>query len=149
VNSRKPSAGSFRLARSEDLPLLQEWGRAFIEEVDVVYREDPADTVRDLWGKERLFVWEDGEVVSMAAFSGPTAHGVRINFVYTPKEERGRGYASSTVMRLSERLLASGRKFCFLFTDRKNPTSNRIYERIGYRRVSDWIEMSFVKRSGT
>jgi hypothetical protein len=34
-------------------------------------------------------------------------------------------------------LLDSGRKFCFLYTDVTNPTSNHIYQEIGYRPVAD------------
>src|SRR5919204_647838 len=38
---------------------------------------------------------------------------------------------------IAQRLLAGGRRFCFLFTDLANPTSNSIYQRIGYRAVRD------------
>jgi hypothetical protein len=60
-----------------------------------------------------------------------------VNFVYTPPEFRGRGYASNLVAHLSQELLDEGRKFCFLFTDLANPVSNSIYQKIGYRPVSD------------
>ena len=33
--------------------------------------------------------------------------------------------------------LDKGRRWCFLFTDLANPTSNRIYQAIGYRPVRD------------
>jgi hypothetical protein len=57
--------------------------------------------------------------------------------VYTPPEHRRRGYASALTAALTERLLAGGRRFCFLFTDLANPTSNAIYQRIGYRPLGD------------
>ena len=63
--------------------------------------------------------------------------------MYTPPEARGRGYASALVAELTAALLASGRSFCCLFTDLANPTSNRIYERIGYRPVTDVDEYRF------
>ena len=63
---------------------------------------------------------------------------MRINRVYTPPEFRGRGYASNLVASLSRHLLDSGRKFCFLFTELANPTSNKIYQQIGYHPVSDF-----------
>ena len=58
--------------------------------------------------------------------------------MYTPPELRGRGYATALTAELSQRLLdgrlfEGGRRFCFLYTDLANPTSNAIYERIGYR----------------
>ena len=49
----------------------------------------------------------------------------------------------ATVAALSQLLLDSGRKFCFLFTDLSNPTSNHIYQAIGYRPVCDVDEYRF------
>ncbi len=87
-----------------------------------------------------LLLWDvDGEVVSMAAYTGPTRHGIRINAVYTPPEHRKHGYASACVAELTRQLLEQGREFCFLFTDRSNPTSNKIYQATGYQPVSDHI----------
>lgn len=60
-----------------------------------------------------------------------------------PPALRGCGYASAAVATLSERLLASGRSRIFLFTDRSNPTSNSIYQRIGYRPVCDADQYRF------
>jgi len=40
-------------------------------------------------------------------------------------------------------LLDEGRRFCALFTDLANPTSNRIYHKIGYRPVCDFDEYVF------
>ena len=63
--------------------------------------------------------------------------------MYTPPELRGRGYATALVAQLSSQLLAEGRRFCFLYTDLANPTSNAIYERIGYVRVCESAEIAF------
>src|SRR5581483_201888 len=80
-------------------------------------------------------VWEvDGEVVSMCGYGGPTPNGIRIGPVYTPPEHRGHGYASALTAEVSQHQLDAGRTFCFLYTDATNPTSNAIYERIGYRK---------------
>ena len=80
----------------------------------------------------------------MAARTGPTTHGVRINFVYTPSEFRGKGYASACAAALSQAMLNSGRRFCYLFTDLSNPVSNQIYQRIGYVPVCDFTEYQFM-----
>jgi uncharacterized protein len=94
----------------------------------------PARTVEALG----LYLWEvKGEPVSMAAAGSPTPTGARINLVYTPPERRRNGYASACVATLSQHVLDSGRRFCFLFTDLANPTSNHIYQEIGYRPVVD------------
>lgn len=95
-------------------------------------------------GTRGLVVWEvEGQVVSMAGWSGPTPTGVRVVAVYTPPAQRKRGYASACVAALSRQLLDSGKQRCFLFTDLDNPTSNRIYQEIGYRPICDMDEYRF------
>jgi len=79
----------------------------------------------------------------MAAKTRPTTNGTCINLVYTPPELRGRGYASACVAALSQRLLDSGYMFCCLFTDLSNPTSNHLYQRLGYTPVADFNEFVF------
>ena len=81
--------------------------------------------------------------MSMAARARPMTHGVVVNAVYTPPEMRGRGYASACVGHLSQHLLDSGYQFCCLFTDLSNPTSNNIYQRLGYHPVCDYDEYVF------
>jgi predicted GNAT family acetyltransferase len=81
--------------------------------------------------------------VSFAGCTGPTQNGLRIGPVYTPPEQRKRGYASALVAALSQAILDEGRSFCFLFTDLANPTSNHIYQEIGYAPVIDVDEFIF------
>ena len=130
-------AGRFRAATERDLPIIVEWLTAFIAEA---LPGDPADP-ETLAGKaiaaQHLFVWEVAEPVSMAGWSGKTPRGVRLIFVYTPPERRGRGYATACVSALTRQLLDEGRAFCCLYADRSNPTSNSIYQKIGYRPVAD------------
>ena len=90
-----------------------------------------AEAMADRWLARRertLYLWEDGEVVSLAGVGGPTPNGIRIGPVYTPPESRRRGYASALVADVSQAELDAGRRFCFLFTDLANKTSNHIYE---------------------
>ena len=86
----------------------------------------------------QLYVWEtDGKPVSFLGVSGGTPHGIRIGPVYTPPEQRGHGYASNLTAAISQNLLDSGREFVFLFTNLANRTSNKIYQAIGYRPITD------------
>ncbi len=94
-----------------------------------------------------LYLWVDGAPVSMAGYTGPTPHGIRVGPVYTPPELRGRGYASALVAQMSQALLDGGRSFCFLFTNLANPTANHIYEEIGYEAVVDVDVYTFTSRS--
>ena len=82
-------------------------------------------------------MWDNDGPVSMAGWTGKTLNGVRVTFVYTPPEFRRHGYASACVAALTQRLLDEGNRYCCLYTDLANPTSNRIYQQIGYRAVCD------------
>ena len=88
-------------------------------------------------------IWEDGLPVSLAGFSGETPNGVRIGPVYTPPVLRSRGYGSAVTAAVSAERLAAGRRFCFLYTDAANPTSNKIYTQIGYEPVCDAFDYAF------
>lgn len=79
----------------------------------------------------------------MAAAGRKTRSGIAVNLVYTPKELRRRGYATSCVAALSQHLLDSGYKFCTLFADLANPISNSIYQKIGYRPIGDYDSYLF------
>jgi predicted GNAT family acetyltransferase len=140
-------AGSMRSAVEADRPLLYKWLRAFGEEAlpEGEARGEVDAVVEHRLGAENagLVLWEDGGPVSLAGYGGSTPNGIRVGPVYTPPELRGRGYASALVAEVSARLLAEGRSFCFLYTDLANPTSNRIYERIGYERVCDSAAIRF------
>jgi predicted GNAT family acetyltransferase len=144
----RPAGGS-RVATSNDRALLLEWSVAFGEEV--LEEDDPGRIEAVAMVDHRLgtadggfLLWEDGGVpVSAAGWGGPTPNGIRIGPVYTPPDLRGRGYATALTAVLSQRLLDAGRRFCFLFTDLANPTSNAIYERIGYVRVAESAMVAF------
>ena len=132
--------GRLREAGAEDHELAHAWLDAFVEEA--TSGDSPEDAAGWLERNAadpdgRLVLWEDGATVSLAACGGATPHGIRIGPVYTPPELRGRGYASALTAELTRQLLAGGRDFCFLFTDLANPTANSIYQRIGYRPVTD------------
>ncbi|MEP7217863.1 MAG: GNAT family N-acetyltransferase [Bacteroidota bacterium] len=134
--------GMLRAATDDDIDITVKFAAAFMAEVGY---PPPAMTLEELVKgyirERRLYLWDlNGKPVSMAGCIGPTPNGIRINYVYTPPELRGNGYASRCVAALSQHLLDSGRRFCFLFTDLANPVSNAIYQRIGYRPVADFNE---------
>ena len=142
VQPRMPS-GAFRTATAADLPTMASWTAAFIEEAGLDNPSAPDDVAGELIREGSLFVWEDSRPVSMAAWAGRTGGIVRVNYVYTPPEFRGRGYASACVASLTQQLLDEGHARCCLYTDLSNPTSNKIYQAIGYRPVGDAAEYHF------
>ena len=140
--------GRLRAARRDDRETLAVWLAAFtLEALGETAPLEDARRVADAWleGRERrMFFWEDGgDPVSMCGVSGETQSGIRIGAVYTPPELRGRGYASACVAAVTQAELDGGRRFCFLFTDLANPTSNKIYQAIGYEPVCDVDEDRF------
>lgn len=144
VNPPPVTHGSLRVAKKTDLPLLTQWALAFHHEaVPNNPLSDVEELVRRKTEQAEIVIWEDGNPVSMAARARPTANGVAVNLVYTPPEQRRKGYASACVASLSQRLLDSGFKFCCLFTDLANPVSNSLYKKIGYNPVCDFTEYIF------
>ena len=83
--------------------------------------------------------------LSMVRKAGKTPNGNFINFVYTPPHLRRNGYATEVVANISKMLLEEGNKYCFLFTDLSHPTSNSIYQKVGYRPVIDMNHYKFKK----
>lgn len=138
--------GRARRAEEADRDLLVRWIDAFAREAlgDLPHQDPERQVDRRLGSRDEAFwLWEDGEPVSLAGHAGRTPHGIRIGPVYTPPGFRGRGYAGALVGEATRHLLESGLRFCFLFTDLANPTSNRLYVRLGYRPVRDTASYTF------
>jgi uncharacterized protein len=132
--------GHIRRATEEDRSLLREWLAEFNEEALGETDTSGIDGMVDRFlgfETQGLYLWEDGRPVSMSGYGRPTPKGIVVQAVYTPHEQRGRGYASANVAALSRLLLDQGGKYCFLYTDRANPTANHIYQAIGYTPVCD------------
>lgn len=143
LDRAKPVAsapGAMRIAAEADLALLIGWVKDFAAEVldEVSYGQARELAQRGI-AKRSIFIWEDGQPVSMAKKTRPTANGIVLNLVYTPPPQRKNGYATACVASLSQKLLDEGYKFCSLYTDLANPTSNKIYMNIGYYPVTDSI----------
>lgn len=92
-----------------------------------------------------VLVWEDPEPASMVGITRPVTGIVRIGPVYTPAPLRRRGYAATAVAQVSRRARAGGARICVLYTDLSNPTSNKIYAEVGYRRRGNWEEHEFLR----
>lgn len=97
--------------------------------------------------KSKMFLlFDNTEPVSMVRKAGKTPNGNFVNLVYTPPSLRRKGYATECVAKLSKKILEEGNKYCFLFTDLSNPTSNSIYQKIGYRPVIDENHYKFLTK---
>jgi GNAT superfamily N-acetyltransferase len=142
VPPRPAPAGLSRLAEPTDRELLVSWYGLFGSEVGEEHAN--LSTVVDArieYGG--LVLWQDGGIpVCMAGRSQPEAGTIRVGPVFTPVEFRRRGYASALTADISQRALELADEVV-LFTDLANPTSNAIYQRLGYRPIEDrvWVSM--------
>jgi predicted GNAT family acetyltransferase len=137
--------GEARLAEPADTALIAAWMEGFYRDAGI---REPHETWESMARKRAqagdVLLWTlGGAPVSMAARSRVLPRGAVVSLVYTPAELRGHGYASAVVAALSQRLLDAGHQYCALYTDLANPTSNSIYQKIGYAPVSDAVEYAF------
>jgi len=144
----RPASGAWRLAEPRDRDLIARWVVDFSTEAmpESPPIQNPIAATERWIGRvgRMLYLWEDGDrVVSIVGAGGETPNGIRIGPVYTPPDLRRRGYASSLTAAASADQLARGRRFVFLFTDLANPTSNKIYQAIGYEPVCDVDQYRF------
>jgi predicted GNAT family acetyltransferase len=141
--------GASRCATAADLDLVLRWWAAFAEDAGLPLRD--ADTLPGqltaMFDEQRLHLWEvSDEPVAMGGHASlvPTPAGVvaRIGPVYTPRSLRGRGFGTAITAALVEHL-QSRSDLIMLFTDSGNPTSNGIYERLGFNYEDEFVELEF------
>lgn len=139
--------GKMRPATLEDLETLKEWARAFHLEATNTMPFDPEATEKNL--RRRIsevvaFVWEvDGQPVSMTGLGRPTRNCISVGPVFTPVSHRRHGYASGLVAAVTIHGHKLGKILAILYTDLSNPTSNAIYQRIGYKPICDSLNYWF------
>jgi GNAT superfamily N-acetyltransferase len=147
-----PVPGAMRPVAVANEELVTAWAVAFGAEALPLSDRHAADAARDVVIRRtragELFAWVvDDQLVAMAGLARPTTRTITVNFVYTPPAHRRRGYATALVAAISAEGLRRGKEACALYTDLANPTSNSIYQKIGYRPVCDSRQYAFRGRS--
>ncbi|MGW2417917.1 GNAT family N-acetyltransferase [Streptomyces sp. NPDC001709] len=142
---RPRPAGRARIAGTGDRELLIGWKAGFDADTGHGVGTDAAAWADARITEGGITLWEtaDGTPVSLAGVTPEIAGQVRIAPVYTPAGLRGRGYAGAATAEVSRAARAAGVPEILLFTDLANPTSNGLYQRIGYRPVADFAEWGF------
>lgn len=145
-----PVPGQLDVCSSSDLDQVREWWIAFSEEAHLggphVGREKSLQRLGQKLKAEEVFFWRVADKpVTLIGVAGDSSHGARIGPVYTPPSQRRQGFGTAATAALSQRLLDGGKSFCCLYTDLANPTSNGIYQKIGYRPVADALQLEFVE----
>jgi RimJ/RimL family protein N-acetyltransferase len=132
------AAGHARRPSATETPLFVDWMIAFHQQA--VPPAPSREELEQLAGEAFQLLWVvDGEPVSTAGIVRRTRAAAAISRVYTPPSCRGRGYAGSVTAAVVERIFAEGRSAACLYTDLRNPSSNRCYARVGFKPVcSSW-----------
>ncbi|WP_435240947.1 GNAT family N-acetyltransferase [Streptomyces cucumeris] len=135
--------GRARTATAADRALLLTWYEGFARDTGAL-KGDVSRAVDDRLSHGGVTLWEvNGEPVSSVALSRTEAGMIRVALVYTPPELRGQGYAGAATAAVSRAARDAGAQEVLLFTDLANPTSNALYQRLGYRPVEDHLQLSF------
>lgn len=140
------SPGNWRFANDSDCHLIEAWYTLFEGEagLPITGRDDVKKRIAAFVKNQEVFLWEnEGKVVSMMKKARPTKRGITVSMVYTPQIERRKGYARTMVAACSKELLKKY-EFCVLYTDMVNPTSNKIYQEIGYKKIADSVQLGFL-----
>jgi GNAT superfamily N-acetyltransferase len=136
--------GQARAATAADTTLLLAWLAAFQQEADAGSGPVRRQSVDERISYGGLTLWETGAgPVSLAGRTRAVAGQARIGPVYTPPEHRGRGYGGAVTAAVSQQALAAGVPEVLLYTDLANPTSNALYQRLGYQPVTDSVQLRF------
>jgi len=107
-------------------------------------QRDVEPLVDERIGDGLMTVWEvGGAPVSMVIRSRAQAGMVRVQNVYTPPDQRGKGYAGAATTAATRAALSAGATDVVLHTDLANPTSNALYQRLGYRPIEDRTVVDF------
>ena len=135
--------GAARVATAADRGLLESWLAAFRQELADLGGPG-AGMIEDRISHGGLTLWEaGGAAVSLAGSTRPVEGVIRLGPVYTPPEQRGRGYGGAVTAAVSRAALDAGAAHVVLFTDLANPTSNALYRRLGYRPVEGRLVLKF------
>jgi predicted GNAT family acetyltransferase len=137
--------GRARRAREADIALAVGWYRDFQDDTGTSGGELEM-MVRERIRGGRLWLWEDGSgtPVSLAGRTAAAAGVSRVAPVYTPAEARRRGYGAAVTAACTADALTTDASEVVLFTDLANPTSNAIYQGIGFEPLSDRHVVRFV-----
>ncbi|ANA79999.1 GNAT family N-acetyltransferase [Paenibacillus glucanolyticus] len=138
--------GTIRLAAPENTQQVARFLVGFSEDAYGVRANAASQVVaaERLIKQGGLYVWIAGDqTVSMANIAHRSPRHGRINAVYTPRNERKKGYASALVAELGLVLRQDG-LVPMLYADQANPDSNRVYRKIGFNRCGTIRDFKFV-----
>jgi len=143
--------GTYRVATLADLNLAYQWSidfQSFVDGVAPRFDKRDRDAMRARITGDGLWFWcVDGVPVAMAGHAAPvevpSGTVTRIGPVYTPDEYRGNGYAAAITSVLTAALVRRGSRV-MLYADAANPTSNGVYQRIGFQAIDEVVRVDLL-----
>ena len=145
----KPAKGEGQLlkADSTDKITLCEYWRGNMKELNnqKISQQEALLEVENWLEEENIYVLKNNkDIVSMAMYN-TSGEYAKISHVYTPKEERGKGYCQYLMYSLGKSLIEEGYKLV-LYTDNKYLSSNIAYEKVGFQKKGILIKYKVQKR---
>lgn len=135
--------GHPRRGADGDEALVARWAEGFVTDTGFGSADDVAVMVARV-RSGLIRIWVDGDRPVAMGVGMPVVFGVsRVGWIYTPPEHRGVGYGAAVTAAISAEQLAGEASACILYTQLSNPVSNRIYQRLGYRSVSEDLAYRF------
>lgn len=139
--------GVMTTASLDDYELLLKWYLEFSQDTGVLM-PNPQGSINAGLGRNSYRFWlVEGEKVCLAGHAPlvntPSGTVARIGPVYTPPQHRRNGFAGALTAALSQELVEQGTK-AMLYTDAANPTSNSIYQKIGYEQIDKNAQYTFL-----
>lgn len=129
------------------LDQASEWSVGFGNDTGLTRSVDDARVQMERAVNEsRLIEWRvKGEVVSQLIISAARFGVVRIGQVYTPPEFRKRGHAAALTAAVSAQQLERQKvSDIILTTQASNPSTNRLYRRVGFEPAIEMLQIDLV-----
>lgn len=139
IKPTNPAPGQLRLAEASDLDLVRDWAPRFANETNTLFNVIGFYERRVRSGS--LYLWIDDEPRSMVAVSATTPNSIRVSGVYTGRDFRCNGYASTAVATVSQLMLNDGHKFCGLFADKSDLVANSMYQALGFEPIFENVNI--------
>ena len=144
----KDCDGSLAIPNEQEQPIIASYWFDDCNEmngVDSISREQAEKDAREMIESKRFYVWKNpkGKIVCMVMYKEEFGQA-RLNHVFTPIEERGKGYAANLIYEMTNQLLDKG-LVPLLYTDYNYPPSNKAYINAGYEDKGILINFSCSK----
>lgn len=141
------SNGKMIISNENHVDTIAKFAKGFIKDgfgIDVTVGSQ-LESAKRLASSGNTYLLElNNKIVSMANIAHRSKRHGRINNVYTPDEERNKGYASTLVANLSLKLLDENLT-PMLYADDSNSISNKVYTNIGYIETGRIYNIKFIQ----